>query len=236
MKPFSLAAFLGFALVVLAGCASSDVTGRQPYMGERLPRPDRIVVYDFASTPADVPPESALAGQTAAHRAPQTAEQVETGRELGAEVAEALVAEIRDMGLPAVRAAGQPPPRIGDLVLRGYFVSIEEGSAGKRMLIGFGSGAAQLRTVVEGYQVTPRGLRRLGSGEVGAGGGKLPGVLVGAATFAATGSPVGLIVGGVSKLRGERKGRETIEGAARRTAGEIADELRVTFREQGWID
>lgn len=60
-------------------------------------------------------------------------------------------------------------------------------------------------------------------------------MLVGVATLAATGNPISLIVGGASKLRGEEKGLETIEGAAQRTAQEIAEKLRVKFQEQGWI-
>jgi hypothetical protein len=235
MKPLSLAAICLFALVVLAGCASSTVTARQPYTGTKIARPDRILVYDFAASPADVPAESAIAGQYVPHRTPQTAEEMRTGRALGAEVAKELVAQIRAMGLPAVRAAGQPAPRAGDIVIRGYFVAVEEGSAGQRVLVGFGSGAAELRTVVEGYLMTPQGLRRLGSGEVQSGSGKTPGMLVGVAALAATGSPIGLIVGGASKLAGEKKGSETIEGAAQRTAEEIAKALRVKFQEQGWI-
>jgi hypothetical protein len=103
------------------------------------------------------------------------------------------------------------------------------------VLVGFGSGAVELRTVVEGYLMTAQGLRRLGSGRLQAGGSKTPGVLVGVAAVAATGNPVGLIIGGASKLSGESKGSETIEGVAQRTANEIAGELRVKFQEQGWI-
>ena len=51
-----------------------------------------------------------------------TPEQIATGRKLGAEVARDLVTEIQNMGLPAVLAAGQPPPNVGDLVIMGYFV------------------------------------------------------------------------------------------------------------------
>jgi len=53
---------------------------------------------------------------------------------------------------------------------------------------------------------------------------------------AATGSPVGLLVNSVLTVKGEKKeGSETLEGAARRTADEIAKELRVVFKNQGWI-
>jgi hypothetical protein len=79
----------------------------------------------------------------------QTAKDIEEGRKLGAEVARQLVVDLQNMGLPAVQAVGQPPPRVGDIVIKGSFVSVEEGSAGKRVLLGFGSGASDLRTVVE---------------------------------------------------------------------------------------
>jgi Domain of unknown function (DUF4410) len=228
------AAALLLALVVVAGCASTEVSERQRYEGAKLARPDRIIVHDFTANPAEVPPESPFAAQLAGAGAP-TPEQLDVGRKLGAEVATDLVAELREMGLPAVRAAGQPPPRPDDIVLRGYFVSVEEGKAGRRVLVGFGSGAAELRTAVEGYQMTAQGLRPLGRGEIRSGGGKLPGMVLPAAVVAATNSPIGLIVGGTAKATGEVTGSETIEGAAERTADEIAAQLRTAAEEQGWI-
>lgn len=234
-KALSLAVLWLFAAVVVTGCASSDVTERRSYArDEKIARPDRIIMYDFAASPADVRADSAIAGRYAQHSTPQTAEEIEVGRKLGAQVAQQLVAEVRNMGLPAVRAAGQPAPRVGDIVISGQFVSIEEGAGSKRVLIGFGAGAAKLRTFVEGYLVTSQGLRPLGSRAIKAGGGKTPGVLVGIAGAAATGSPIGLIVGGTAKLTGET-GRETLTGMAKRTAKEIAKELRVVFKNQGWI-
>jgi hypothetical protein len=224
-----------FALVVLAGCASTRVTARQPYEGDRIPRPDRIIVHDFAATPADVPAGSAVAGQYAQHSAPQSAEEINVGRQLGAQVAKELVAQIRGMGLPAVQAAGQPTPRIGDIVIMGYFESVDSGSAAKRIVLGFGSGAAHLNTAVEVYLMTDKGLRRLGSGDVESGGGKTPGVAVPLVVAAASGNPIGLIVGGAVKAGGEVTGRSTIEGAAKQTAKEIGDQLQVAFQKQGWI-
>ncbi len=236
MKTINIAASLVFALVVLTGCASAKVTQQESNIGdEKLPRPARIIVHDFAATPADVPADSALTGQYAEPSTPQTAEQIATGRKLGAEIAKELVTELKGMGLPAVQAAGQPAPIANDIVIRGYLLSVEEGSAGKRVLIGFGSGDAELKTVVEGYQMTPQGLRLLGSGELDAEGGKTPGVLVPLAVAAATRNPIGLIVGGVVKLRGEESGSATIEGSAKRTAKEISEHLKAAAEKQGWI-
>jgi hypothetical protein len=228
------AAAVLLAVVVVAGCASTEVTERQRYEGAKLARPDRIIVHDFTADPADVPPESAFAAQIGGAITPPP-QQVALGRKLGAQVAEKLVADLRAMGLPAVRAAGQPAPRADDIVLRGYFVAVDQGSATQRVLVGFGAGGAELKTAVEAYQMTTQSLRPLGRGEIKSGGGELPGMVVPLAVVAATANPIGLVVGGVAKGTGEATGSETIEGAAKRTADEIAAQLRTAAEEQGWI-
>ena len=193
-------------------------------------------MYDFAATPAEVPAASALAGQSIEHPTPQTPEQIELGRQLGEAIATDIVEEIRGgMGLPAKRASSQTMPEINDIVIRGYLLSVDEGSAVKRVAIGFGSGGSELMTAVEGFQVTAQGLRKLGSGKVGATGGKTPGGAVGVAALIVTGNPVGLIVGGGVKAYGEYSGSSKIEGRAKASAKEITDQLRLKFQEQGWI-
>ena len=104
------------------------------------------------------------------------------------------------------------------------------------MTIGFGSGGSELTTVVEGYQMTANGLRKLGSATTGAEGSKGPGASLGAAGWLITGSPVGLIVGGGMKIYGEASGNAKIEGRAKATAKEIADVLKQRFQEEGWIN
>jgi len=225
------------ALAVVAGCASTEVTDRQRLVTEKLPRPGHIWVYDFAATPAEVPADSSLAGQPTEHAKPQTPEEIELGRKLGEAIATQMVEEIRGgMGLPAKRASSSTQPEINDLVIRGYLLSVDEGSATKRVAIGFGSGASNLTTAVEGFQMTAQGLRKLGSGKVGAGGGKTPGGALGVATLIVTGNPVGLIVGGGVKAYGEYSGSSKVEGRAKAIAKEITDQLRLKFQEQGWID
>ena len=224
-----------FAAAVLAGCATSQVTSRQEYEGARLPRPNQIWVYDFTANAADVPAGSALSGSPVASSTPPSAEESEAARKLGAEVAKDLVAEIQAMGLPAQQATAQTRPQVGDYVLRGYFVTIDEGSAGKRIMLGFGSGAANLTTSVEGYQVTPQGLRLLGGEEVQSGGNKTPGLIVPIAIVAATANPIGLVIGGAAKAYGQVSGSDTIEGMGQRTAKTIGEQLRGAFQRQGWI-
>jgi hypothetical protein len=193
-------------------------------------------VYDFAATAAEVPADSALTSQYAKAATPPTAEQIATGRQLGAQIAAQLVEEIRGMGLPAEKASTGIRPQINDIVLRGYFLSIDEGSAAKRVAIGFGSGASELRTAVEGYQMTAQGLRKLGSGTVDSSGAKTPGAALGVAGALATANPAGLIISSGMKAYGEMSGKSTVEGRAQQTAKEIAQVLKQRFQEEGWIN
>jgi len=233
MNPARRLTVICFLLAIGAGCASTQVSDRETLATGKLPRPDHILVYDFGVAPEDVPDASALTGRVDAQ--PMTGEELAQGRELGAEVARALVAEIQAMGLPAEHAASGTEPRLDDIVIRGYFASIHQGSAAERMVVGFGAGASKLTTVVEGFEMTEQGLRKLGSGQVAAGGAKGPGAAVPAAVAIATANPIGLIVSSAFKAEGEASGRSTVEGRARQTAKEIAEQMKPRFQEQGWI-
>jgi len=229
-------AFIALALVV--ACASTKVTERQSDMqpGEKLARPQHIIVNNFSATPEDVQPDSAIAAQVASQK-PPTAKEIEVGDKLGESVARNLVGEIKKMGLPAVLASEVPTPDLGDIVIHGYFVTVDTGSAVERIALGFGAGAASLSTVVEGYLMTEQGLQRLGEGEVQSGGGaKGPGMIVPLAVTIVTANPIGLAVGGAVKVAGEVSGEDTIEGSGRRTASLIAKELKIKFQQQGWIE
>lgn len=224
-----------FALVMATGCASTKVSNREQLVTEQLPRPGNVLVYDFVATAGDVPADSALAAPSTGSATPQTSQQIADGRQLGAQIAEQLVEDIRRMGMKAEHAVAGTRPQINDLVIRGYLLSIQEGSAAKRVTIGFGSGASELRTAVEGFQMTAQGLRKVGSGTVEAGGGKSPGAAMGVASLIATGNPAGLIISSGMKTYGEASGSSKVEGRAKATAEEIAVVLKKRFQQQGWI-
>ncbi len=80
MKSFSRIVMGLFALVVFAGCASTNVTQQTPMSSPRLARPNQIWVYSFVAAPADMPADSSISGQMSAPSTPPTAEQIETGR------------------------------------------------------------------------------------------------------------------------------------------------------------
>jgi hypothetical protein len=221
--------------MAVAGCARTTVTQQTPVSSPGLARPNRILVYNFVADPADMPADSAIKASVSPPGTPPPAAQLAEGRKLGALIAADLVEYIQAMGLSAVQAGPGSTPQIGDGVIRGYLVSIQGGSGAKRFIIGFGSGNSELDTVVEGYAVTPQGWRKLGSGMLTSTGNKTPGIAVPAAVAIASGSPIGLIVSGVMKTHGEVSGKATLEGRAKATAEEIADQLKTRFEDRGWI-
>ena len=122
------------------------------------------------------------------------------------------------MGLPAMPATNQTQFAMGDIVIRGYLFSIEAGSAAERVAIGMGKGAAELKVAAEGFQVTPTGMRKLGSGTLDTKSSKTPGAAVPLAVAVATKNPLGLIVSTGVKLHDEADGSATIEGKAKGVA------------------
>jgi len=223
------------AMMAASGCATKKIESDRQY-SEQLPRPGQILVYDFAATPGEV--DSTIAHEFSVEPSTQTAEQTAAGRELGSQIAAQLVAHLQRAGLPALHVRiGATPPTTGtnDIVIRGYLVSAKEGSATKRVIIGFGAGTSELRAAAEVFQVTAEGLRNLGSGTGQFGGSKSPGAATSAATFAATANPAGLIVSTGMKMYGEARGSSKIQARARTAAEEIAKVLEKRARELGWI-
>jgi Domain of unknown function (DUF4410) len=225
----------GFA-AILSGCASTKVSDRQELETGKIPRPATIWVYDFAATAADIPAESALADAKGIDPTPQTPEQIAEGQKLGDQIATELVAQINAIGMTAQQASPDTKPQINDLVIRGYLLSMQEGNEAERVTIGFGKGASELKTAVEGFQMTANGLRKIGSGNVEAGGGKSPGAALGVVGLIATANPAGLIISGGMKAYGEESGSSKVEGRAKAIAKEIADVLKQRFTDQGWLN
>ncbi len=236
MKRTSILAACLVATSLAAGCAQTDVSDRErPLATEAIATPGRVMVSDFASTHAAVPPDSAIAGLYRQRATPQTPEEIDLGRRLGARVSARLIEELNENGIAAIAAATGPVPLPGDAVIRGEFVSIDEGSRAKRMLIGFGAGSAELETLVEGYLVTSRGLVPLGSAQIETAGGRMPGMLVPMGAGAAAGNVArSAAISGASNILQEG-GPEGLDAAAKRTAKEIAKEIVKAYEERGWM-
>lgn len=98
------------AVAQLAGCATTKITDQQSYVTGPLPRPKTIWIYNFAGSPVDVPPGTDFASLSTDQGSPPTAEDISTGRQLGAQLSTTLVSDLQGMGLPAQLATAAARP------------------------------------------------------------------------------------------------------------------------------
>lgn len=217
----------------LGGCAGSrgQVTGE--YAGEEaLPRPPVVLVYEFAVDAQDVVVDNF--GPEYVRGAPSNAERYRRGREVARSLADKLVAQLRKRGIPAQRAETGVAPPLHALLVKGHFVVVDEGDRTKRMVVGLGAGAREVRVRVQVHQRTEGGLRRIQEGVAGAQGDKMPGMAIPVGVGAAAGrAATSAVVSGGLNVASEVTGK--LDADLERLAGEIADEARVFYRRQGWM-
>ena len=166
-------------LVVLAGCAPTDMDTIQEYSGKSLlPRPDRVLVYDFAVSANDVKLNSAIGARLAnlVTGAQENEEQVKVGRAVAKALSGSLVKELEQLGLPVEQASSETMPTATTVVIHGQFLTIDEGNRLRRMVIGFGVGGTDLRTKVQVYQGTEAAPLLLEEFEASAESSKKPGM------------------------------------------------------------
>lgn len=222
-----------------AGCARTSTQLRREYVGPRLPRPSRIIVQPFAVRPGDVQPDSSLihAWRLQLEGVSTAADEQRTAAAVANRVAEQIVDRLRDQGLPAERAVGTPRGASSDsiIVIAGQFVQMDEGQWTKRVLIGFGLGAAELTTHIEVYHLLATRRELVRELVVTAKTSRKPGA---AATFGA-GAAAGqvAIAAGTSSAAGAVAERLSgdLNAMAVATGNEIAKQLRPFFEEQGWL-
>ena len=205
-----------FALLALglAGCTLDPIDTRYVMRKDEQARPNRILVYDFAVTSAELPSDSPINARLSAGRPPRE-EQIALDSKLGKEMGAQLVAAIQAMGLPAERALLGVPVQAEQLVVRGCFVSAHvDKDGGDRLTVGFDLAASELLAMVETLRTTQQGTSRR---------------LVSAHT------PSGLIASNRLKVREGVTNRADLDAWATQAVKEIADGLKAVFQEQGWI-
>jgi hypothetical protein len=223
---------------LLAGCASTDAEITQSNAANmRLPYPTQILVYDFATSPSEVSPDSVAAGRLsgASDDPDETAEREQLERQVAVIVAEDVASELRELGLPATRWYGAPPAGAHIYAIEGQFITIDEGNAFSRMLIGFGAGGTEVRTLVQAYYISGGQKSLLGEAEVSAESSKKPGLAaaipVGAAvTSIGTAAAVQSGIGVISEMNTD------VQEGAEDTAEAVVELLKPRMEEQGWIE
>lgn len=230
--PFSLACLVLLPLVQF-GCAKATVTQTRLAPGD-LPKPDMVIVYDFAATAAEVTLDKGMAKTLARPEGAQAQsdEEVKIGRLVADSLSKHLVKELNEAGIKAYRSGPSLQPTKTTLEVRGSFVKIDQGNATQRNLIGLGLGGSKVETLVQAYQNGVLEAQALTSTR----GSLKPGMLTSAGVGAAAGtiSTATVVIGGVTTVVSNEL-LATVEADAKRTAKELSKKLVEAYERRGWI-
>jgi len=201
---------------------------------ESLPRPTGIVVYDFAVAPNDVSPNNApLSRLRRTLRGSQTEEELKVGRSVADALSVELVKALKALDLPIERASAAAVPD-GILAIEGQFVSIDEGNRLRRVMIGLGAGASEVKTHTQLYLGTSSGPRLVDEFETDASSSKKPGAAVGMGAGAAVRAGVAVSAAAQGGLQAATEPKDTAEADAKRTAEQLAKQIKEIFAARGW--
>jgi hypothetical protein len=227
--------------LAVSACGSdtdAEITNKMSKKDRKnLPPPTQILVYDFAVSPAEVSADSAAANELrgAGDDPYSTAQKTSLEHQIAAIVADKLVEDLRGLDLPAMRWRGPAPTGPGIYTIEGQFVTIDEGNAAMRMIVGFGAGGTEIKTLVQAYASEPTGKRQLAEAEVSSESSNAPGL---AATL-----PVGSAISGVATAAAIQTGvgavREIntdVREGAEETAEAIVELMKPRLEKLGWID
>lgn len=204
-------------LSTVMGCASATTqrTGQLVEKGT-LPRPPVLLIHDFAVAPDGTPPSAEL----------------ERAQDIARSFSEEVITKLEAVGISAQRATDSTRVPLHALVVKGQFVTIDEGSRTKRMLIGFGAGSTMLEVEVQAYQMMESGLQRITEVQGEARGNRMPGMAVAAGMAPALGTVTPLLTQGVATVVREARGgmRADID----RLAEQFAYKTVAFYQRQGW--
>jgi hypothetical protein len=226
-------------MAIATGCAPTNVQ-QQGTTLTQLPRPDLIMVYDFAVSPDEVKLDTGLSAELmqkyAQYKgASPTAQEIKLGHKVAEAVADELVKKIRSYGLWAERGFGYPYGKGKVLMVKGQFVSIDQGNRTERVAVGLGAGRSDVQANVQIFELTPQGLQEVDTLRGTAKSGYKPGMaeMMGAGAIAGhllMSTVVSGAVAGASEMTSA-----TVEADGKRLADKIAADLGNFFVSQAWI-
>jgi len=226
----------GLGLTAMAGCARTSTQGQQ-VMATGLPRPQLIVVHDFIVSPHEVTLDSGVRSrlQRLITDSSGDQEQLRAAQSVAHVLTEALVKEIGALGIPTVAAeealaTGASPTAS----IHGQFLTIDEGNQTRRLFVGFGAGASEVRLLVQVFETTNQRENLVEDFYSTVKSSRKPGM----GSFAGAGAAMGhaassaAVSGGVG-IATERN--QTVEGDAQNVAKEISKQLKELFAREGWV-
>jgi len=226
-------------LAVVAGCGPTNVQ-QEKMTATQLARPDHILVYDFAVSPAEVELDKGLSADLMQkyreHKGTsRTAEEIKVGHKVADALAKELVNKILSYGLMAERAFGLPSAKGKVLMIKGQLLSIDEGNRTERVVIGLGAGRTSVQANVQVYEMTPEGMQEVDTLRGTAKSGYKPGMGEMMGLGAITGHLLASTAISGTLATGTEMTSATVEADGKRLAEDIAKDLGKFFVDQGWI-
>lgn len=223
---------------LLAACTSSS---SEVQTTAELPKPQVIVVQDFAVQAGEVQLDPGLSGTIdetldADKRPPSSADEAKVGRQVADALAAKLVIEIQDLGFQAVRGDALPAGDSSGLLISGQFVGVDQGNRTERVAIGLGAGRSDVRVRAQVFDMTASGKTLVDEIEVDAKSGLQPGMAEMMGVGALAGHLVAsTVVSGGLQAADESLGASVVADSDRAAKG-IAKQLAAFFAKQGWTN
>ena len=225
----AIAAVLALAAVA-TGCTPPRAIRQILYAEEPMNQPPLVLVYDFALRPDDVVVDAfgpAFLPAPTVHAEPQSSDQ-----RVANTLAAAMVEKLRAGGIRAERAGARTTPPREAILVKGQFVTVNEGEDAPRMAIGLGPDSSMLRVQVQAYQVTEGGsLRRIAEREVGGAGMAAAPAPAGPRPAVRPATPA-VIAGGLTFVL---RSQANVEADTQRLAELFAERAVEFYRRQGWL-
>jgi hypothetical protein len=227
------ASALALLLTLLAtACAQTGVDVTRAPSGD-LPKPDRVLVRNYAVTSSEVELDAGLGPSLLRDFSGdvESEDARKVGRAASDALAEELVKQLNEKGIPAQRANRGTPYGPTTLMIAGQFVTLDEGNQTMRTLVGFGIGGSEVRTITKLFQ----GGRLVAEAETSADSGYKPGaaVTLGAGAAAGTAAVAAGVAAGTTTV--SELTMTSVEAGSRRTAREIADRIHSAYVKRGWL-
>jgi hypothetical protein len=207
---------------VLSGKAKMQILYRYEE-AEMLPKPDRIIIQDFANNG----PLVAETSRRHHHEPDSSVMPDELVQQLQKSFAKALMGQFKKMKVESERVPDASAVVGPALIVEGEFTSIVPGNARRRIIVGFGRGASDLRTHVIISEVVEGQKTVLLECNLDSRSGRQPGAIL---TTSGTGFAIGVATGYFGD-----KMSSTVQADASRMAKLVGKQTKAIMVAQRWI-
>jgi len=223
--------------ILMSSCAAAKVVNQSQSAPAVGARPDRIVIYPFAVSPAQVTLNQSIVQRAYRNMSgeDQTASQQKLATDTASKLCMSVAANLTAKGYKAVcLQRGTPVADNNALIVDGEFTDISEGNRLRRLVVGFGAGASTLDSAVHVYQHTDSGSQQLIDFNTHADSGKMPGAVVMGPAGAAAGGSAAAVVAGNAAVGGAKSYTSATDYLADKTATQITDTINQYYAQHGW--